>query len=979
MTSKGKKYTCPYCDYRNYRPELINHVQEEHEEMIPKDHTATRVVYNSINKRTRGTCMVCHKETKWDENKQRYDSLCGSPKCKEEYVKMVRSRMTKKYGTYNLLKDPEFQKKMLENRSISGKYKFQDGGSVGYVGSYEKKFLEFMDVFLHVKSYDIISPGPTIPYMYKGKEHVWITDYLYEPYNLVFDIKDGGSNPNTRDMKEYREKQLAKEKAIAEYGDYNYIRLTDNKFEQLISIFMELKEKSDDKPLIRINESYIQEETSEYMNKLTAFHLEPVIPNKKRPIGGWDEELYYKDMESAIDDIKNNYHVKDETSVKAYVFTAGKDLKAIYLGTIYILDKNKGGWEWDEKESLSDDAYDYLKSNPMESALLSEETRIEADKLPKYVYHISSVNHNGEVFEPRNYDNENVKNGMERYVKRVCFADSITRCLYSIFPNGAYDADFYVHVPAHEVKVYSTTKEDIYDAELTHELWVKEPVEMKCIGKIHISGVSNKKYRVLSIESDKVPYNKKKYYECLWNWVEKYDEDKSLFESCIEEGNVMKYCKYKECPKCGSTDIGVYVQGEPIYKCKECGEYLGTVPFTEEVSIDEGLIWNDNTPEDIKKLKEKIKEVLDVTEAQDDVVDVIKDTLKNRDFTSDEKSGIYKALKKLGMKVHGYSIKTSNTSSVELMNTHGIITTYKNYILSLSIIGVKGKLSLISISINYDADKCDIPKNVAFDVLSMMSPDIDKVSSSKHVLKVSALSKAIETGYPRVSHKYSNKYKVKKNIGGLSITISTYKDSIKEDSAVNAALPRQDYQPDAVYIVNYLKKNTFVNDLAVCKDNMSSIFVCDDGKPMMVSFTEFRNMVKEAKVYKLLLDSSFDHIVKLSKSGLDFYKNAVGDDEVTIDSLDKDYRFNKLDFSYIDEMNSIEECIINSVPKQSVLNEVYCPIIPLVGLNESGSIIHYFRDIDGVFAQNIDTLKRSASYNSVDDIPKSTINTLKFI
>lgn len=252
--SKGKRYKCPYCDYRDFRPDLIDHVEEEHEDMIPKNYTPARVVYNSINKKDHGSCMICHKETKWDENKQRYDSFCENKKCREEYKKIVRSRMVKKYGTDNLLKDPEFQKKMLGNRSISGKYKFEDGGSIGYVGSYEKKFLEFMDKFLHIKSYDIISPGPTIPYMYKGKEHVWITDFLYEPYNLVFDIKDGGDNPNTRDMKEYREKQTAKEEAIAEYGEYNYIRLTDNNFEQLISIFMELKDKVDNKPLIRINE-----------------------------------------------------------------------------------------------------------------------------------------------------------------------------------------------------------------------------------------------------------------------------------------------------------------------------------------------------------------------------------------------------------------------------------------------------------------------------------------------------------------------------------------------------------------------------------------------------------------------------------------------------------------------------------------------------------------------------------------------------
>ena len=254
-TKNSKKYKCPYCDYRNFRSNLIDHVEDDHEDMIPKNYTPARVVYNSINKKVNGSCMICHKETKWDEKKQRYNTLCENPKCRKEYIEIVRSRMVKKYGTYNLLKDPNFQKKMLENRSISGKYKFEDGGSVGYVGSYEKKFLEFMDKFLHIKSYDIISPGPNIPYMYKGKEHVWITDYIYEPYNLVFDIKDGGDNPNTRDMKEYREKQIAKEKAIAEYGDYNYIRLTDNNFEQLISIFMELKEKVDEEPIIRINES----------------------------------------------------------------------------------------------------------------------------------------------------------------------------------------------------------------------------------------------------------------------------------------------------------------------------------------------------------------------------------------------------------------------------------------------------------------------------------------------------------------------------------------------------------------------------------------------------------------------------------------------------------------------------------------------------------------------------------------------------
>ena len=43
--------------------------------------------------------------------------------------------------------------------------------------------------------------------------------------------------------------------------------------------------------------------------------------------------------------------------------------------------------------------------------------------------------------------------------------------------------------------------------------------------------------------------------------------------------NERKIIKPKKCTKCGSTNIGVYLKGEPIFKCKDCGEYLGTVPF----------------------------------------------------------------------------------------------------------------------------------------------------------------------------------------------------------------------------------------------------------------------------------------------------------------------------------------------------------------------------------------------------------------
>lgn len=258
-----KKHKCPYCEKRLERQKLIAHVDRVHEEMIPEDYTSTRVVFNLINKKTSGKCVICGIETRWNEDKARYERICDKRSCKEAYMKQTADRLYNKHGKTkeDFLNDAEFQNKMLQNRSISGKYKFQDGGILSYVGSYEKNFLQFMDQHFHIKSRDLIAPGPVIDYTYANKSHQWITDYYYEPYNLVFDIKDGGSNPNTRDMKEYREKQLAKEKAIKEQGQYNYIRLTDNQFDQMILLMMELKEnlvensyKTITKVFVRINE-----------------------------------------------------------------------------------------------------------------------------------------------------------------------------------------------------------------------------------------------------------------------------------------------------------------------------------------------------------------------------------------------------------------------------------------------------------------------------------------------------------------------------------------------------------------------------------------------------------------------------------------------------------------------------------------------------------------------------------------------------
>lgn len=266
----AKRYKCPYCEKRLERDKLITHVEDDHEDLIPENYTPRRIVFNSINKKTHGTCIVCKRDTDWNEKAGKYNRLCNNPKCRETLREEFKRNAMQKDGIYNYTANPEFQEKMLKGRKISSTYKFADGGKVDYVGSYEKKFLEFIDKIMNIESKDIIGPGPTIEYQHNGETHYWITDFYYVPANLVLDIKDGGKNPNRRPMEEYREKQIAKENAIRELKKYNYLRLTDNDFTQFMEVLVDLKTMALDlqeKRLVnKINESSIEELSTSMMS-----------------------------------------------------------------------------------------------------------------------------------------------------------------------------------------------------------------------------------------------------------------------------------------------------------------------------------------------------------------------------------------------------------------------------------------------------------------------------------------------------------------------------------------------------------------------------------------------------------------------------------------------------------------------------------------------------------------------------------------
>ena len=88
-----KTYKCPFCSYRATRENLGSHIEEEHEECIPKGMTANQIVFNTVNHKDHGTCVVCKRPTKWNETACKYDRLCGRPQCQKALREAYKKNM----------------------------------------------------------------------------------------------------------------------------------------------------------------------------------------------------------------------------------------------------------------------------------------------------------------------------------------------------------------------------------------------------------------------------------------------------------------------------------------------------------------------------------------------------------------------------------------------------------------------------------------------------------------------------------------------------------------------------------------------------------------------------------------------------------------------------------------------------------------------------------------------------------------------
>lgn len=277
-----RRIACPLCRRKDFKDKLIRHIEKDHEDIIGEI-SAEQFLYDKTHPGS-GKCIVCGNKTDWNEKTGKYHRICSNPRCKEELRAKFKKNMIRVHGKVSLLDDAAHQAKMLAHRSISGTYVYSDGTKFTYTGSYEHKAIEFMDKVLNCNSKDIIMPGPVIDYTDQyGNSRQWITDIYYVPYNLIIEVKDGGDNPNNRQMDEYRAKQVSKEAELIKLGEYNYLRLTDNKFVQLMEVLALLKDQEINEPnttnkVIRINESAVYDDRFFTIDDIDKFKDDKDIP-----------------------------------------------------------------------------------------------------------------------------------------------------------------------------------------------------------------------------------------------------------------------------------------------------------------------------------------------------------------------------------------------------------------------------------------------------------------------------------------------------------------------------------------------------------------------------------------------------------------------------------------------------------------------------------------------------------------------------
>ena len=238
---------CPYC--KKYFPKkalVVEHMYKMHQRELNRDGMdAPQSLYFSTHGTLKGQCMCgCGRETDWNPKTGKPFKVSNNPECRKRLRDAALKNHVKVYGKETLLNDMEHQKEMQKHRPTAGRYQFKDGNYVDYLSKPEKNFLQFCDKIMDFTSQMIQTSPETFTY-YDPVSKInlqYDPDFYLPYYNLIVEIKDGGSHTNTNPafVKETKYKVALKDDVMRKQTRYNYIKIVDQSYGPFVELLYKI-------------------------------------------------------------------------------------------------------------------------------------------------------------------------------------------------------------------------------------------------------------------------------------------------------------------------------------------------------------------------------------------------------------------------------------------------------------------------------------------------------------------------------------------------------------------------------------------------------------------------------------------------------------------------------------------------------------------------------------------------------------------
>ena len=261
---------------------LYKHILNKHGNNIPENTPVEQYYFNRRRNMAHGPlCVICKKKyTEWNPKTCKYHRFC-SEECRKKAGELFKKNYRSKNGKDQDISDPDYQRKLIRGRRISGVYKFSKGGEIEYNSSYERHFLDYLDNVLGFTVNEIEKCPIEFKYKWtdpdtkEEKILLYIPDYYMRDFNLIIEIKDGGDNPNMHPKIQRidKSKEKCKDAAVIMSKSYNYIKIVNKDYDDFNTILEELRdrkfnESSDNKLIISIPEEVYKLKTNKFLQEI---------------------------------------------------------------------------------------------------------------------------------------------------------------------------------------------------------------------------------------------------------------------------------------------------------------------------------------------------------------------------------------------------------------------------------------------------------------------------------------------------------------------------------------------------------------------------------------------------------------------------------------------------------------------------------------------------------------------------------------